>query len=242
MTSPAAGLLASRWQQLLQVYKLATYGNKAAVTECGMVSAVIAMEIVALANIGNPGDFRGPADTWIEDILPEISSNWGNIDKGFNDLVNGDWVGQAQQAFTGYVNSTLKPAADQLAATIEAMGKALSEVGGAVLTMDIAFAAFTVATTIFLNVLLAWVAASLGTMTPALTAATITYIGGILSWITALVSMINSFINQGQAVKAAAAKLEGALYSDVKSKKSKLGTPDLFTRPGEWRTSPVLDK
>jgi hypothetical protein len=222
----------------------AQLGNKPAAASVGVIAAVIAVEVAALANLGDPGEFDDAEQHWRDQVLSPTRTEWQDLVTAYNQRVKNDWVGNGGNAFDAYVNTTLKDAEAALEALLKQLAESCNAIQTAVLVADIAVVAFTVASCVFLNAVFASYIATGGLAAPALVTAFIAYCAGLVTFIGAVAALFGVFQAQATALLNAANDLDTKIWQDVKKREgSRVAPGDLHIPPvGQWRHSPMLNK
>lgn len=238
MPSPTAAYNAFRTMMIA-----AQTGNKPAAASVGVILAVGALEVVALANLGNPDEFDNAETEWRDSMLKPLREEWNNVLNAYNQRVKGDWIGNGGNAFDAYVNSTLKDAEAALDALLKQLADSCNSIQVAVLIADGAILAFTVASTVFLNAVFASYIATGGLAAPALVTAFIAYCAGIVTFIGGMATLFGVFQTQATALLNSASDLDAKIWQDVQARQNARVAPgDLNVPPvGQWRHSPMLN-
>lgn len=217
------------------------YLGKPAVTSVGMATVVGAMELFALANLGDPGDFTGPSDVWTDQIAQGCTAIWTTIEQGYADNCANDWVGDAYTSFNSYVINHLKPAAAALYELSRTMSVTLSAISDQITALDIALAVFTLASVVLLAYLFSINVLTGGAGTAAVVAAATEYAVGLLNWVKEVVSLVSAFKAQTNQVRNAANQLAATLWLDIDHQQNRIALPPQLRDYHNWQYNRALD-
>ncbi len=211
---PPAVTDVSFFNKLRTVLNVAQASTKPAKFAAGMGWVAIGIDLLALANLGNPFMFSSKAEDWVNRVSNEVALAWNDLQAAYNSEILPIWQGDAQKALDTYLNKQIKPASDAIKSLSDQFAAAMGALSSQVMTADFEAIAVGVASAILINSLFALDISTAGTFTPALVAAIISYVVAVLAWLKGLGSIFEAFETQLITLQAKANDVKAAVWAD----------------------------
>jgi hypothetical protein len=247
LSPPPAAVDVSFFTKLRTVLNVAQATSKPAKFAAGMGWVAIGIDLLALANLGNPFMFTGKAEDWTNRISAQVAMAWSDLLAAYNKEILPIWQGDAQKALDTYLNKQIKSANDAIRALSDQFATAMGALGSEVMTADFEAVAVGVASAVLINSLFALDISTAGTFTPALVAAIIAYVVAVLAWLKGLGSIFEAFETQLISLQAKANDVKAALWADTaRHDPSRVALDSRVTDPANanntyWKRNPALD-